>query len=52
MKEISLMVFCAACQKVEESKTNNSATTFVWAEAQEMFKIKRLRVNVKNIRKK
>ena len=49
---ISPWVLCAACQKVEETRRNNSATTFVWAEAQEMFKIKRLSVNIKNIRKK
>ena len=49
-EEISPWVLCAACQKVEETRRNNSATTFIWGEAQEMFKIKRLRVNVKNIR--
>ena len=35
--------------RIEESRRNNSASSFVWEEARERFRIKKLTVNIKAI---
>ena len=51
VEEISPWVLCLSCVKIEESRRNNSATSYVWEEAQEMFKIRRVTVNIKNLKR-
>ena len=49
LEEISPWVLCGSCRRIEESRRNNSASSFVWEEARERFRIKKLRVDIKAI---
>ena len=44
VEEVSPWVLCASCAKIEESRGDNSATSFIWEEVQE--RIRRVTVNI------
>ena len=50
VQEILPWVLCGSCRRVKESRRNNWASSFIW-EAWERFRIRRLTVNIKNIKK-
>ena len=49
VKEISPWVLCGSCGRVEESRGNNLANSFIEEEVSEQFTIRRGTVNVKKI---
>ena len=50
VEEFSPWVLCGSCAKLEESRRNNSASSFVWEEVQEKFKIRRVTVKIGRVK--
>ena len=49
VEEVSPWVLCGSCAKIEESRQNNSASSFVREEAQERIRMRRVTVRIQHL---